>query len=91
MNSNEIKLIVAEPIKDDVNKGLVRIGTSFMNELGLKVGEMVELKGKKITVARVDRAYPGDMGLKIIRMDAKTRLNLDVKVGELVKLNKTKN
>ncbi len=88
MAAKEIKLKVAEAIQDDVNKGVVRIDTSFMQEIGIKVGDIVELEGEKKTAAIVDRAYPGDLGLNIIRMDGLARKNAKTGIGELIKVRK---
>ena len=86
--SKEIKLKVAEAIQDDVNKGIVRIDSSFMKEVGVRPGDIVEIKGDRATVAIVDRAYPGDIGLNIIRMDGITRRNAKTGIGELIIVSK---
>ena len=70
-----IKLKVAEAIQDDVNKGIVRIDSTFMHELDVKPEDIVEIKGEKKTLGIIDRAYPGDIGLNIIRMDGIIRRN----------------
>ena len=84
----EIKLKVAEAIQDDVNKGIVRIDSSFMQEINVKSGDIVELEGERKTVAIVDRAYPGDIGLNIIRMDGIARRNAKTGIGEMVSVSK---
>jgi transitional endoplasmic reticulum ATPase len=86
--TKEIQLKVAEAIQDDVNKGIVRIDSGYMNEAGLKSGEIVEIEGERSTVAIVDRAYPGDIGLNIIRMDGIIRRNARTGIGEMVKIRK---
>ncbi|MDP7115838.1 MAG: CDC48 family AAA ATPase [Candidatus Woesearchaeota archaeon] len=83
-NPKEIKLKVAEAIQDDVNKGIVRIDSTFMKNIGIKPGDIVEIQGESKTVAIVDRAYPGDIGLNIIRMDGVQRRNSKTGIGELV-------
>src|SRR3989344_3274592 len=80
----EIKLKVAEAIQDDVNKGIVRIDTEFMREAGIKPGDIVEIEGERKTVAIIDRAYPSDIGLHIIRMDGIIRRNAKTAIGEMV-------
>ena len=60
----KLKVVAAQP--DDVEKGIVRIDSNFMKEIGVKSGDIVEIKGDKTTVAIADRAYPGDIGLNII-------------------------
>lgn len=88
MVAKEIKLKVAEAIQDDVNKGIIRIDSSFMQELGVSVGSIVELEGERKTVAIIDRAYPGDLGLNIVRMDGIIRKNAKTGIGELVIVRK---
>lgn len=84
----EIRLKVIEAVQDDVNKGIVRIDSSFMKELGVKQGDIIEIEGERTTVDIVDRAYPGDIGLNIIRMDGLTRRNAKTSIGEFVKVRK---
>ena len=87
-NTKELKLKVAEAIQDDVNKGIVRIDSGYMRDIGVAPGDIVELKGERKTVAIVDRAYPGDIGLNIIRMDGIARRNAKTGIGELVIVKK---
>jgi transitional endoplasmic reticulum ATPase len=84
----EVKLKVAEAIQDDVNKGIVRIDNTFMQQIGVRVGDIVEIEGDRKTVAIADRAYPGDIGLNIIRVDGIVRRNAKTGIGELVKVTK---
>ncbi|MBD3203557.1 CDC48 family AAA ATPase [Candidatus Woesearchaeota archaeon] len=84
----EIKLKVAEAIQDDVNKGIVRVDSSFMHQLGIRPGDIIEIQGERKTVGIADRAYPGDIGLKIIRMDGLIRRNAKSGIGELVTIRK---
>ncbi len=88
MDTKEIKLKVMEAVQDDVNKGIVKVDSSFMRQIGVAPGDIVEIKGGRITGAVVDRAYPGDIGLNIIRMDGNIRRNAKTSVGELVTLKK---
>ncbi len=79
-----VELKVAEAIQDDVNKGIVRIDSKFMRKIGVRPGDIVEIGGERKTVAIVDRSYPGDIGLNIIRMDGIIRRNAKAGIGELV-------
>jgi transitional endoplasmic reticulum ATPase len=88
MAQKELKLKVAEAIQDDVNKGIVRIDNAFMKEIDINVGDIVELEGSRKTVAIADRAYPGDIGLNIVRMDGITRKNAKTGIGEIIKVKK---
>jgi transitional endoplasmic reticulum ATPase len=86
--AKDIKLKVAEAIQDDVNKGIVRIDSSFMHELNMRPGDIIEITGERKTVAIADRAYPGDIGLNIIRMDGLIRRNAKSGIGETVAVKK---
>src|SRR3989339_969413 len=88
MLDKELKLKVAEAIQDDVNKGIVRIDSSFLNSIGVRPGDIVELEGERQTVAIADRSYPGDIGLNIIRMDGIIRKNSKTGIGEIVRIRK---
>ncbi|NOZ81304.1 MAG: CDC48 family AAA ATPase [DPANN group archaeon] len=88
MGRQEIRLKVAEAIQDDVNKGIVRIDTAFMKEIDVRPGDIVEIEGQRKTVGIVDRAYPGDIGLSIIRTDGIIRRNAKTGIGENVTIRK---
>src|SRR3989344_4103656 len=88
MTQPELKLKVMEAVQDDVNKGIVKIDSGFMKEIGVNSGDIVEVKGERITAAIVDRAYPGDIGLNIIRMDGNLRRNAKTSIGEMVIVKK---
>lgn len=83
-----IKLKVMEAVQDDVNKGIVKIDSSFMKQIQVNPGDVVEVKGERVTAAIVDRAYPGDIGLNIIRMDGNIRRNARTSIGEMVTVKK---
>jgi transitional endoplasmic reticulum ATPase len=87
-NDNTIKLKVAEAMLEDVSKGIVRIDSNYMKEIGARPGDIVTIEGKKKTVGIVARCYPGDIGLNILRMDGSTRRNADATLGELVIVSK---
>ena len=87
-DEKQLKLKVAEAIQDDVNKGVVRIDSSYMKEIGVREGYFVEIEGEKKTVGIVDRALPGDIGLNIIRMDGLLRRNSKSGIGEVVNVRK---
>ncbi len=86
MVPKELRLKVAEAIQDDVNKGIVRIDSNLLAEIGIKPGGIVELEGERKTVAIADRSYPGDIELGIIRMDGIVRKNAKTGIGETVSI-----
>lgn len=87
-NLPPLKLKVMEAVQDDVNRGIVKIDSNFMKQINLNPGDVVEIKGERRTAAIVDRGYPGDIGLNIIRMDGNLRRNARTSVGEIVTVQK---
>ena len=84
----EVKLRVAEAIEDDANKGFARFDEKFREKLGVSQGDIVEITGKKSTVAIVEINYPGDKGLDIIRLDGRTRWNAGCTIREQATVRK---
>lgn len=87
-DSNELILKVGSVNPDDANKGVVRVDSKIMAKIDLRPGDVVEIEGEKKTVAIIDRAYPGDIGLEIIKMDGITRRNAGTNMGENIKIRK---
>lgn len=84
-----IELKVAESLKTDVGRGIVRMDSKARDVLGVATGDVIELKGKKVTVGVVWPAHPQDEGLNFIRMDGYTRQNSGVGLGDKVFVRKT--
>src|SRR6185503_1812495 len=72
-----------------VNKGIVRIDSTFMKEISVRPGDIVEIEGERKTVGIADRSYPSDVGEQVIRMDGIIRRNSKTGIGETVKVRKT--
>lgn len=88
MTNQKVQLKVMEAVQDDVNRGIVKVDSGFMKQIRVNPGDVIEIQGIRKTAAIVDRAYPGDIGLNIIRMDGNTRRNAKTSIGELVTVNK---
>ncbi len=88
MDKKEIQLKVVEALQDDAYKGIARLDSEIMRELGIKRGDVVSIKGNRITVAIVDRAYPADVGEGIIRIDGILRKNAKAGIGDVVTIFK---
>ncbi|MBT3297438.1 CDC48 family AAA ATPase [archaeon] len=84
----EIRLKVMEAVQDDVNRGIVKIDSNFMKQINISPGDIVEIVGERKTAAIAERAYPGDIGLNIVRMDGNCRSNARTSVGEIVIIRK---
>lgn len=89
MAEKEIRLKVGELTERvEAGRGIVRIDSGTMRDLKLKEGDIIELEGSRKTAGICVRAYPADVGLKIVRMDGITRRNCGGGVGEYVKIKK---
>ena len=85
---DELQLRVAEARQEDVNRFIVRLSSEAMEKLGVKTGDVIEIKGRKITAAIVWPAYDEDRDQEIIRMDGTIRHNAGVSLGEKVTVRK---
>jgi transitional endoplasmic reticulum ATPase len=84
---NSLNLRVAKAIPSDVGHGRARI--SGDNTLGLKPGDIVEIKGeKRSTAAMYWRARQEDSGMDIVRIDGIIRKNAGVSLGDKVSVCK---
>ncbi len=83
-----IQLRVAEAKQRDVGRRIARIDSVAWRELELNSGDVIELIGKRSTVAIVWPPYREDDGQMIIRIDSEVRRNAGVSVGEYVKVAK---
>jgi len=79
---------VAEARARDANRGIVRIDSEMMKELGLATGDVVEISGTKKTVAVVWPGYETDTGKGIIRMDGYARNNAGVSIDDQISVKK---
>ncbi len=86
--AEDVILKVAEALQSDVGHGRARIDTSTRVALNLEPGDIIEIKGKKATAAKVFRVNQDDEGIGIIRVDGLIRKNAGVSIGDKVVINK---
>ena len=86
--SEAITLRVAEARSHDVGRGIARIDPEVARKLGLTSGDVVEISGKRKTVALCWAGYSEDAGKGIIRIDGYTRKNAGVSIDEKVTVRK---
>ena len=86
---NEIELKVQEIRHNEAGRGRVRIDEAAMKKLGIQPGDIVEIEGRRKTVAIAWPSYADDRNTGIIRMDGWTRKNAGVSLGDRVKVRKT--
>ncbi|MFP4038778.1 MAG: CDC48 family AAA ATPase [Candidatus Nanohaloarchaea archaeon] len=90
-NEDNVRLRVGEVppnAQQDVGKGIVRIDSKIMEELGIKEGDAVTVEGDRKTVGIAARSYPADKGLGIARMDGYMRKNAGTSLGEHIEVEK---
>jgi len=82
----ERELVVGSAEKLDVGKGIVRIDPDAMRKMYLNYGDIVKIKGEKITAAK---ALPDvTEGSNIIRMDSILRKNSGALLGDKVSVSR---
>jgi transitional endoplasmic reticulum ATPase len=85
-----VTLKVMEAYTRDVGRGVARVDYEVMDMLNLQSGDVIEIKGKRRTVAKVLPLYPTDEGRGIIRIDGLIRSNAGVAIGDNVSVRKVK-
>ena len=86
--AGEIQLKVAEIFIEDVGKGLARLDPNDIAILGASMGDVVEIRGEKHTVARISGIFPEFLGKKIVQIDGNTRENAGIQIGGKVRMKK---
>ena len=87
---DSIQLTVQELYPRDIGRGVARIDYDSMNALNASTGDVIEIKGKKRTVAKYLPPYPSDERKGIIRIDGLTCINSGVEIGDTITVRKIK-
>ena len=90
MSENGLSLKVLEAYTRDVGRGVARIDYDSMDTLNASTGDVIELKGKRRTVAKCLPLYPSDEGKGIIRIDGLGRNNSGIAIGDAIVVKKIK-
>ena len=90
MSASELSLKVLEAYTRDVGRGVARIDYDSMDNLNASTGDVIELKGKRRTVAKCLPLYPSDEGKGIIRIDGLGRNNSGIAIGDAITVKKIK-
>ena len=94
MASNEngnptFKLKVTEALTRDVGRGIARMGPEDLEKIGLAIGDLVEITGKRGTVCKVMPAHKEVRGQSRIQIDGLVRENAGAALGEFVQVRRT--
>ncbi len=87
MSSVQLKVAEAKQQRD-VGRSIARIDSETMKTLGVTVGDVIEIAGKKSTAAKAWPAYPEDQGLGLLRIDGFIRKNCGASINEFVTVKK---
>ena len=87
MSSVQLKVAEAKQQRD-VGRSIARIDSETMKTLGVTVGDVVAITGKKETAAKAWPSYPEDQGQGLVRIDGFIRKNSGASINELVQIHK---
>jgi transitional endoplasmic reticulum ATPase len=82
-----LALKVQEALSKDVGRAIARIDPEDMKELGLAVGDIIEINGKRKTPAKIMPCYAEERGKKIIQIDGLLRENAQIGLDEKVRIH----
>ncbi|MFZ5645042.1 MAG: CDC48 family AAA ATPase [Bacillota bacterium] len=83
---NEIYLKVTEAIPRDVGRNIARFDPAYLKLLGVEIGEIVMLEGKRTSCARAMPTFPEERDKDIVQIDGITRENAQCRLGEKIKI-----
>jgi transitional endoplasmic reticulum ATPase len=84
-----LKLKAAEARPKDLGRGLARLDPADMARLGVAAGDVVELQGKRMTVAKAMPAYKDDRGRGIVQVDGVARENAGTAIDQPVEVRRS--
>src|SRR5438445_968251 len=90
VSQQRVQLKVLEEYTRDVGRGVARLDYEAMDALGASTGDVIEIHGKRRTVAKCLPLYPSDEGRGVIRIDGLIRNNAGVAIGDMVVVKKVK-
>ncbi|MEL6238389.1 MAG: CDC48 family AAA ATPase [Pseudomonadota bacterium] len=85
-DARSARLQVAAARQEESGQGIARVPRSAFQSLGIAEGDIVEIKGKRQTVAIAMAAYPEDDTLDVVRLDGLQRGNAEAASGEHVEV-----
>ena len=91
MSSSEdhtLKLRVGEALPKDMGRAFARMDPDDLQRLGVSIGEIVEVTGKRATVCKAMPAYKEHRGHTRIQIDGLSRENAGAALNEVVRVQK---
>jgi transitional endoplasmic reticulum ATPase len=84
VSQQQVQLKVLEAYTRDVGRGVARMDYDAMDTLDASTGDVVEINGKRRTVAKCLPLYPSDEGRGVVRIDGLIRNNAGIAIGDVV-------
>jgi transitional endoplasmic reticulum ATPase len=88
--NDNLSLKILEAYTRDVGRGVARVDYGSMDSLSASTGDVIEIKGRRRTVAKCLPLYPSDEGKGTVRIDGLVRNNAGVAIGDTVVVRKIK-
>ncbi len=85
-DTQRLSLTVAEARHKDVGRGIARLDPIAMSNIGVQVGDIVQMVGKRTTAAKAMPTYTEDRGKGVVQVDGIIRENAQVGLGEQVQI-----
>jgi len=83
-----ISLTISKARPNYTGRGIAQLDSSTIQALLLSPGDVVQIEGKRTTVAKVWRAERQDWGRELIRIDGYVRQNANASIGDRVIVSK---
>lgn len=83
-----LRLKVAEAMPKDLGRGLARLDPADLARLGVEVGEVIEIIGKRTTVAKAMPAYKEHRGQSRVQIDGVARENAGASLDQSIEVRK---
>ncbi len=90
VSQQQVQLKVLEAYTRDVGRAVARLDYDAMDGLDASTGDVIDIKGKRRTVAKCFPLYPSDEGKGMVRIDGLIRNNAGVAIGDMVIVKKVK-
>ena len=86
IDEKTVRLQVAAARQEESGQGIARLPRTAFQALGITEGDVVQISGKRDTVALAMPAYDEDQSLDVVRLDGLQRGNAECGSGEHVQI-----
>ncbi|MBM4079986.1 MAG: AAA family ATPase, partial [Planctomycetes bacterium] len=86
--NHSLKLKVSEAPAKDLGRGLARLDPADMAKLEAEIGDIVQIAGKRTTVAKAMPAYKEERGKSRVQIDGLCRENAGAALDQVVEVRK---